>query len=460
MRRLFFSVLAIFLLCGEKPLSAGTELAGATSGSFFKIGSSARPMSLGQAYVGLADDVAALSYNPAGLGLTRGVNLQVGHTAWFQGASAEHLNAAFPMRLPGRFGISLNYLSFPSQTITSQIANTPDPLLNYRVDGEFSPYDFSAALAYADSFFGGIQWGLALKAIQEKPSGSAGDGSSGILLDLGVLGETPVPGLRLGASLQNLGPSVDSRGHTFGTGVIIRSGASYRPPAGTMLFSGELDFPNDGVAVAAAGFEFGIGGILFPRAGLRWDGIFNPWSVGAGLRYKSLCLDLATVPMGDLGQTYRVSVEWDFELAAPTPPAPVLEKIEEPAPEPEPASTADTGIQEIETAGPILTVLEPGSAGLRDLSNAPEPMKGGGTYFMFTLSTEADIKIQVFQNGQLLRTLLAGHFGPGENKVFYDGLDDQAKPLANGNYEVRLNATGTGINEVRQGTFSRIQDQP
>src|SRR6185436_13854208 len=93
-------LLALLACLLSQALFAEAPGVGTTSANFLKLGSSARPAALGEAYVAVADDAGGTAYNPAGLLDMNCSELQATHTAWFKGVYFEDLNLALGVK-PG-----------------------------------------------------------------------------------------------------------------------------------------------------------------------------------------------------------------------------------------------------------------------------------------------------------------------------------------------------------------------
>jgi hypothetical protein len=166
-----------------------------------------------------------------------------------------------------------------------------------------------AEASYARPLLRGLFAGGGLKLIDEDVDSVSAVGAA---VDLGLLYRPPVPGLSAGLSLQNLGPPVKLGSGDAPLPLIARAGAAWRGFDGAVLFSAEGDAPGDGPPVAAFGAEVDIDDRFFPRAGWRYDSVFNPWTLGFGLKYGSWGLDLSAVPYGDLGLTWRGAAQISF----------------------------------------------------------------------------------------------------------------------------------------------------
>ncbi len=297
------------LCCAAASLRAfGLSDTGTTAADFLKLGSGARSEAMGEAYVAVSDDTDALSYNPAGPAQDLAGELSATHSAWFEGLSYDTLAALIPDSRGGAWGAGFSYLSTPPIPRTFLTGGGSQPY-GYVQDGTFSPYDMVASLDYAHPLGGGFLGGAGFKLINESLDTQ---GAFDFAADLGTLWQAPVPGLTLGASMQNLGPPMRFGASAAPLPFVARGGAAYRTAGGALLFSAEGDLPYDAAPAAEAGAEWNVADRFFPRVGWRYDGQFNPWSLGFGLRYGDWGLDLSAVPYGPLGLTYRGTLGWTF----------------------------------------------------------------------------------------------------------------------------------------------------
>jgi len=401
MRQLF--VFAILFASG---LQAGVERVGTTSAAFLKLGSGARPAAMGEAYVGLADDASGIAYNPAGMAQSLAGEVQATHTEWFRGLRYENLNAVFSLGDGGMVGGTFNFLAVPQLTRTEQIANTPDPSLNFREIGSFTPFDLQAAVAYARPVYrnvlGGANFKLLTQSIDDKST-------FGIGLDVGALYLTPIKGLTAGFAAQNLGTPIKLKKEAFDLPLLLRLGAAYRMFNEALLVTLESDVPTDNALVLAMGAEYNVAGRFFPRVGWRYNSIFNPWSAGLGMQFDHWGLDLSVVPFGELGLTYRGSVNWRFG---------------------KPGASMDARQAYASTVGS-------GKAAVLDARmSAPDKVTAWGVY--------------IYDSGRpakVIRTLSGS--GPVEKELLWDGKDGKGQALPEGTYWAILSArytTGQTVN--------------
>src|SRR5437762_1832991 len=83
--------------------------AGTTAADFLNLGIGPRAIAMGDAQTGLADDVYATYWNPAGLSQLKTQEVAFTHTNYVQGINQEYLAYAYPNTRFGSFGIHLNY---------------------------------------------------------------------------------------------------------------------------------------------------------------------------------------------------------------------------------------------------------------------------------------------------------------------------------------------------------------
>ena len=294
------------LLCVR--LRADAPGVGTTSANFLKLGSSARSEAMGEAYVALADDAGGIGYNPAGMLNLEESSIQATHTSWFGGVSYELLNLVQAINTGQAVGYGFSYINLPQQSVTQASGlNTGNVLDSFRQIGSINPYDMRVNLAYAQQLGWGIKAGAVLNVLEQSVGNNA---ATGLGVDLGALME-PMDHLEVGLSLQNLGPSVSLISQSFGLPMLVRLGLSY-VIKDRILLSTEAGLPNDNNFYAGLGAEFMLNEYLYLRGGYRYDSIFNPYSAGLGIKMPSAMLDIAWVPMGELGQTYRVSLAWNW----------------------------------------------------------------------------------------------------------------------------------------------------
>jgi hypothetical protein len=193
--------LILFLVCGAGTAS-GQSKVGTTIGQFMCIEPSARVAALGNAGVALYEGVQSVYYNPAALGSVGGPAFQFTHSEWFAGIAFDYAAAAFPIGGFGTVFASLTALN--SGDILVRTVSRPEGT------GEsFTVSNLAVGLGYGlqitDRFGAGIQINYVSETIWHSSVGVLG-------LNLGTVFRLTDGGLRIGASISNLGTSGEYSG--------------------------------------------------------------------------------------------------------------------------------------------------------------------------------------------------------------------------------------------------------
>jgi len=432
--------LALAALGLAAPLAADPGLVGTTSGDFLKLGAGARAVALGEAVTADPQGLSDQAYNPAGLSLG-GDGVELTHTEWFEGAKLEGASARLGLGAFGGLGLTYAYLGLPSQQQTVTTGNSPDPAANYKVLGTFTPADMAATLGYGVDLGRGIQLGGDVKATDESLIGAPVSALGG---DLGLLVRSPLPGgaaVTFGLAALNLGPFYASQAGRGAWPQSTNAGLAYSLPTAAGLRGSltlDYDMESDAQAAIGVGIEAHLGDVFTPRFGYRLDGIFNPWSVGLGVQaFGGLGLDLAMVPAGDLGTTYRASLAYRWG-AVPEPPA------------------ASDQARPLSAAAQIKLVLEQATL-------APSVGAGSGRLrAVLPAGTRAQAwGLYIYDVKSVMRSLQGKGLPPSE--IVWDGKHADGSPAEPGAYPARL-ALKLDDGTVRYSdgyvSFSVLQDLP
>lgn len=319
-------VLAV-LLAG--PVRAGG--AGTAGGEFLAISPSTRAAGMGEAYVGLADDIGALSINPGGLVRAQDMSLHYLHAFWLDSIGYDYLSALAPLGRIGTAGVSLTRLYLQDQRIV--VGPSGEPIQQ----GNFDSSEMAVSLGWAYQIDPTMSAGITAKSLSSKFDDVS---SNAFAADLGLLYRTPMPELTSGLAITNLGSKLGNDGLP----VVLKFGGSYAmagvrgfaamvsgkktrkdlpildadvlfqlSPQQSNLFrlrlGAEYDIPvNDAQNVALrAGYRFGEVGA---------GGLFGA-SFGMGYRLTAdrfvLGIDYAFGNYGDLGVTHRLAFTTTFQ---------------------------------------------------------------------------------------------------------------------------------------------------
>ena len=188
------------------------DSAGTLGAAFLNIEAGSRPVGMGGAFAGLADDVNSLFYNPAGLTSVDYRELTAMQNFWLAGINNESIGYAQRVPFGGEKGvIGLSFLGAFSE-IEARSGQSDEP------ERTFTASSFALGLSYGHELATGVSLGGTMKFINqdfdtEDSTGFAGD--AGVLL--------VSDRFSAGASLQNLGSlsSEESLPVTFRAGGAI-----------------------------------------------------------------------------------------------------------------------------------------------------------------------------------------------------------------------------------------------
>lgn len=282
----------------------------------------ARPLGLGGAFVGLADDVNSTLYNPGGLAWSKGISLTLKS---FEDVSALQ---AYPTGSGASLGLAI---------ISQRLNDLPDPLggvansnSNIVLLAYGTKLNFIPALYNRDEAFQRMGVGFSLKGLftetlrrTTRPDRSA----TGWDMDIGWLWKYK-DWWSIGAAAQNILPANTLGGGEvkwdvggaegipaalkFGTAarIIGDLGAPYFQEGRELTLAGELDLVNGGGVLLRLGGEWGINKNYFFRSGLmgqsKPSGSVYSLNLGFGYRNDAWGVDLVAgrEPLRDEGVLY------------------------------------------------------------------------------------------------------------------------------------------------------------
>jgi fibronectin type 3 domain-containing protein len=282
-----------------------------TSGAdFLRLSSGARGEAMGGAFTAVADDVNALTWNPAGLALLEYPEfgylhmLYVGDTAYdFGGFAIPFSDGA------NSFGLGAGIVNLGVGSFDSTNGLAPP----------VSAADTAVFASGAYRFNGMISFGLTAKYIMRNIATYNAAAFAG---DFGVL-VTPSSDWRLGGGIFNVGQAVQFLSSPDPLPTEGRLGAAYlllNEGKNRLEVTGEGGFfINSQTFQAGGGAEYWYDRTLALRAGYEGDANVQNLTAGIGLNLKVLQFDYAYAPEGTLGDTHRFSVI--FRLGTDSPAA-------------------------------------------------------------------------------------------------------------------------------------------
>ena len=215
--------------------------------------------------------------------------------------------------LPGKqriWGLSLNYFTYGDMRRTDEDGQDL---------GSFGASDLAAYLTVAQHVWKNrLTVGLNLKAVYSSIDEFSSDA---YMVDIGLLVPGPLKGMKLGASLSNIGSVRSGYTDNFKDSlpVNIRLGLSHRPAHTPlpMLILADLNMPNDNDPYMSFGLEIRVGGGLYLRPGYNTQQTGQDedplgLTAGAGLAMQSYRIDYAFSSYADLDDVHRLSLSGSF----------------------------------------------------------------------------------------------------------------------------------------------------
>lgn len=320
MRKLALASCALVLaaLAAREASAFGSGDKGTSGAQFLKITPGARPSAMGDAFAGVADDVHAIYYNPAGLGTLRRVEVAGMHDSFVQGVNYEFAAMAVPLlswvdtkeekNKYGVLGVAVYDLQVGgierrSTTETDQAVDT------------FGSSDFAYALSYGYRVPDiGLSLGATAKFVNQTLDTAK---ANAFAADVGALYRFDRVGL--GAGIRNVGSRVK-----FGTAsdplpTTAFGGLGYKF-SDRWIGSVEVDVPRDNSASVGFGTEYRhpfadklTGAVRAGYSSRNTDaGGFSGATFGLGLGYGNFDFDFAFVPFGELGNAVKYSLVVKF----------------------------------------------------------------------------------------------------------------------------------------------------
>jgi hypothetical protein len=301
------AVFCVLLTCSLQPAQAQFKQLGIDPFNLDYGGG--RPLGMGAAFVGLADDVNAALYNPGGLAWAKGISLTL--------SDSDSLSAiqAYPTGYGASFGLAV---------LNNVISGIPIPAGDAYSSSNLVVLSFGTKLnfipaIYEIPFFQRLGVGANIKGLvgqKLRRTGQLDRSATGWDMDLGLLWKG-AEWWSVGLSGQNILPA-----GTFGSGGLIRSdinqeegipavgkiGASakvigdiYSPiymEGDELVLGAEVDVANSKPVLFRLGGEWGFSKTFFLRAGLmqqyKGDEVSSDINFGAGYRTQRWGIDLAS----------------------------------------------------------------------------------------------------------------------------------------------------------------------
>lgn len=315
---LALAALALLSVSAERGEAFGSGDVGTSGAQFLTIAPAARPAAMGEAFSGVADDINSIYYNPAGLGTLKMVEVAGSHTSLFQDIAYENAAVAVPLlawkkdKRPknayGTLAFSVSSLSV-SKIERRGTTETDTPTET------FGASDFAYAMSYGVTVpETKLSLGVTAKYIDQQLDRAK---STAFGMDLGSLYQTGRA--RFGFGVRNVGTKTKFVAQADPLPMTIYAGSGYKF-TDNWLGAVEVDLPRDNGAQLAFGTEykhdFGDKVVGAARFGYNTKntgaGGLSGLAFGMGLGLNNFGFDFALVPFGDLGTSYKYTMQVKF----------------------------------------------------------------------------------------------------------------------------------------------------
>ncbi len=197
-----YSVIILLILLLTVTQGFAISKTGTTAAQFLKIGVGSRALGMGAAFVGVANDVTAIYWNPAGLARLPNNEAILLHTEWLADISYDFAALSINLGNMGTLGFSLTSVSMGEMKVRSE--------LEPEGTGElFDAGDIAGTICYARSLTDRFSIGASVKYIRQNIWHMA---ANGVGFDVGTLFTTQFNGMRIGMSISNFGPNMAMSG--------------------------------------------------------------------------------------------------------------------------------------------------------------------------------------------------------------------------------------------------------
>jgi hypothetical protein len=289
-----FMILLMYL-AGMNTSSQAQESDYGLPGEYLAYEIGARASAMGGAMTGLADDVSAIFYNPAGLAMQNPVQIGLQHIVLFENTMFDFAGLAVPLPNFGTMGLGAVLMTSTGFDVRDE---------NYLpVNISNSLYQGALYLSYAANIMPRLALGANLKIIHEDIFGHKG---TGIGMDAGGLYEI-IPEFQIGMYVNNaLAPTV--LGDTYSGGVTL--GMAGKLFNDSLLLDADISksFGNQNIKWCVGGQLAVYDDLAFLRAGLDDE---TRVTLGVGGKYLNITIDYS-LSLEALGMTHKVSAGYSF----------------------------------------------------------------------------------------------------------------------------------------------------
>ncbi len=318
---------AVFLLClTAAPARSGGP--GSAGVQVLKSDISPRASGMAGAFVAVADDAYAASYNPAGIAQLYMPQASAMYLSGFDDSKLQYLTFAMPLPVEGfagyakpGFGVSALFSDGgkfeynriePGGAVTTKSMNAESTrvlTLSYGEKVYAGETDLEGYKANIEQYLG-----FSVKYIGSQLLGTYS--ASALAMDGGWLIRDLNSGLSLGASLSNAGSGLKYYKEDTSLPTILRLGAAYQPPTvmdQSLLLSVDADlYLQEKLRSLRAGLEYRFQDMFCFRLGYKGLDDNKGMAWGLGVHYESFALDFGMSVSGEVFNTSQVSFSYKF----------------------------------------------------------------------------------------------------------------------------------------------------
>lgn len=285
-------------------VSAGEP--GSAGALFLRLGLGARASAMGEAYAAVAEDASSVFWNPGAMPAVLGTHLTLVHNEYFQSLRFEQAVITHETKW-GTFGFMFTGLYMDDMDRYDENGSS-SPL------GAFGAYDVAGAVAYGRYIVPNVAVGISIKPVYQRIDELS---ASGLAFDAGIYHVSRIRGVKLAATVANLGTPMKFDTEEYALPRYARLGASFEREVseidGRVLLTFDALFPNDDGVREHIGGEYSYRRMFALRAGYKVGYDSQGATFGFGVVYHDIGLDYAFLPVSnDLGDSHRFGLNFSF----------------------------------------------------------------------------------------------------------------------------------------------------
>jgi hypothetical protein len=311
---LLYVTLISLILFYPATASESNSNAGTRIFDFLKIQMGARPMAMGGAFTGVANDESSLYYNPSGVASLPGKRFIAGYHDNIFDIQSGFLGYMHPVGEFRKLSFYVSYLNYGDFIRTDELGNE---------GGTFSGSDILFAGGYSMEVSYRFYVGGMIKYIYEKIDQYS---ATGVAIDLGAKYSFRDERTSVGLMIQNMGVQLGTfvdGGEKESLPTYLRGGISHYLKGLPFLVAADIIYPTDNDLYFCGGAELLSLRPLYLRLGWSnfgsnyktgsskddWAGL----SAGFGIEYRRMQISYTFSPQAELGTSHRITLTGGFD---------------------------------------------------------------------------------------------------------------------------------------------------